>query len=167
MLKPGRIAAMAFVFSAACAVTLNAQDATKKQETKKETKQKIDGAKAARTQRWQPGDPIGSIAKVDAEKKTITIRQEDGMENTVTIDEDVTVTDFMRKPVSGFDEKYLRPGVTVGWKADRKGKIVHLYVDLEPGSRLRAGPKSEELKKLESKREKSTDKDKNKEDKKQ
>src|SRR5262245_47822926 len=102
MLKPGTLVAMAFVFGAACGPTLHAQEETKKQETKKEVKQKSSGAKADRTERWKPGDNIGSIEKVDADKKTIAIKQEDGQQHTVTIDEHLPVTDFMNKPVSGF-----------------------------------------------------------------
>jgi hypothetical protein len=169
MLKPGRIVALVFVFSAACALPLNAQQETKKQETKKESKLKISEARAARTERWAVSDSIGTIEKVDAEKKTITIKEEDGQKHMVTIGEDVTVKDFQGNRISDFDEKHLFAGAIVGWKPDRKGKITQLYVGIEPGlgGKLPGLPRKGQLKKLEANKEKSKDNDKNKEVKKE
>src|SRR5262249_46273979 len=158
MLKPGRIVALAFVFIAACALTLSAQEKTKKQETGKELKQKIIGGEAARTEHWQPGDPAGTIEKGDAEKKTITIKEgEDGPLHTVTIDQHVTVRSLNGDLVSGFDEKQLYVGAFVGWKPDRKGNIVQLFVGTQPRFGARVPATAGTLKKLGSTEGKSKD----------
>jgi hypothetical protein len=156
---------LAFAFSAVCALALNAQEEGKKQETKREAKQ-TGGVKAGKTARWQVGDPTGTIEKVDAEKKTITIRDEDGPVHTLTIDQHVTVTNFQGEPVAGFDEKQLSAGAFAAWKTDNKGNIVHLFVGTQPGFGGRAPGTAGKLKKIESREGKSKDKDKTKEEKK-
>ncbi len=86
MLKQGRIVALVLVTIAACALTLNARDDTKKQDAKKESNQKTTATKSTRAEHWQVGDGIGTIEKVDAEKKTITLKDDVGKVQTGTID---------------------------------------------------------------------------------
>ena len=166
MLKLGRMVSLAFVFSTACALAVNGQEESKKAEIKKEAKQQNRGAKVGRSEHWQVGDPSGTIEKVDAEKKTITIREEDGPLHAVTIDEDVAVKNFNGNPVSGFDEKQLCVGAFVGWKPNGSGKITQLFVGAQPGFGGRVPGAAGRLKKIEPKEGKTKEKDKNKEEKK-
>jgi hypothetical protein len=149
------MAALAFAFCAVWGLTANAQEEARKTEAK----QRNGEAKLPRHELWQVGDDIGLIDKVDAEKKTITIKEEGGEEHTLAIDE-VTVRDFRGTRINGFDEKQLRVGAMVGWKPDNKGKIAHIFVGMESGTagRAKLPLKKDDAKKVDSKAEKTSDK---------
>jgi hypothetical protein len=147
------MAVLTFVWCAGFGLTADAQEGPRKTETK----QKNDVEKLQRHELWHVGDDIGLIDKVDPEKKTIIIKEEDGTEHYIAVD-DVTVRDFRGNRINGFDEKQLRVGAMVGWKPDNAGKIAHIFVGMEPGTAgvRRLAPKKGDVKKDETKAEKTS-----------
>jgi hypothetical protein len=153
MLKLGRIVLYAFVFSAACALTLNAQ------ETKDTSKKAPPGrSKGARTHPAEPGESSGVIVSVDTEKNTLTVKDDDGKEHTLTVTEQTKIKGPRGREVANLKDKHIHKDLPVSWMAEKDGKLKGLFLGVDrPRIRVPVDGKDKEEAK---EKPKSKDKDK-------
>jgi hypothetical protein len=116
MLKLTRLALSALVAVAVCAWTAQAQ------ETKQESKKGGTG-RVKRAAEPPANSHDGTIVKVDKEKKTVTVKDEDNKDHDFTIDEHVKVQGPQGGKVSGLDDERFVKGFRVHWTTDKDGKL--------------------------------------------
>jgi hypothetical protein len=158
MLKLGRIGLYAFVFCAACAWTLNAQE-TKKEETPKK-KVLNTRSKGTRTHPSEANENSGVIVSVDTEKNTLTVKGDDNKEHTLAVSEQTKIMGPRGRAVPNLKDKHIHQGLDVTWYADKDGKLRSLVLGIDrPKIRVPVDGKEKEETK-EKPKEKTKDKDK-------
>jgi hypothetical protein len=161
MLKLGRIVLYAFVFCAACALTVNAQETNQKKEDTPKKKRATTPSKGARTHPAEPGEIDGVIVSVDTEKNTLTVKDSDDKEHTFTADEHTKIKGPRGRDVPNLKDKKIHPGLPVTWMAEKDGKLKALYLGVDRPKSIRTpidGKDKEETK--DKPKEKTKDKDK-------
>jgi hypothetical protein len=143
MLKLGRFAIFAFVVIAVCGGTLKAQ--TKRFRAAED----IDEPK------------VGKIVKVDADKKTITVKSDIGKEHVLNVESNTKLFGTGSKKISGLDDKALHAGAEVSWRTDKDGKLkdMHLLEGRGVGKRMLDREMEAEAKTKASTKEKDKSKD--------
>ena len=115
MLKLTRWALSALVAVAVCAWAAQAQ------ETKQESKK--GAGRVRRAAEPSANSQDGTIVKVDKEKKTVTVKDEDNKDHEFTVDEHVKIQGPQGGKVSGLDDDRFAKGFRVHWTTDKDGKL--------------------------------------------
>jgi hypothetical protein len=168
MMKLGRLFVVAFAVCAVWALAARAQEETKKQEpTKQERgaeavkkareyrKKKIEN----RTERHEGGGDEALIEKVDAEKGTITLKDDLGKEHVYSVDEHTKYRTAARgAKLHSLADLHLHTGSLVSYSVTKDGKLKEIFV-------MSSGATRTPTDKEESKKEETSTKPKEKKEK--